>query len=52
MTAAGYTYPEWSVTLGWGLRMLSILSIPTYMFYMLCNTPGNIAEVEKKVLKI
>uniref|UniRef100_A0A914LLD4 Transporter n=2 Tax=Meloidogyne incognita group TaxID=654580 RepID=A0A914LLD4_MELIC len=35
-----YTYPWWSVSLGWLFRMLSCLSIPAYIIYMFITTPG------------
>ncbi|KAL7078128.1 hypothetical protein ACQ4LE_002793 [Meloidogyne hapla] len=35
-----YTYPWWSVSLGWLFRMLSCLSIPVYAIYMFITTPG------------
>ncbi|KAI6208107.1 Sodium-dependent serotonin transporter [Aphelenchoides besseyi] len=35
-----YTYPEWSVWLGWILRLLSCLSVPFYMIYLFLTTRG------------
>uniref|UniRef100_A0AC34FFM6 Uncharacterized protein n=1 Tax=Panagrolaimus sp. ES5 TaxID=591445 RepID=A0AC34FFM6_9BILA len=35
-----YTFPQWSVTLGWTFRMLSISCVPLYAAYMIITTPG------------
>lgn len=39
-----YKYPWWSVHVGWGLRMSSILCIPGYALYCLCRTPGTLKQ--------
>ncbi|XP_065202234.1 sodium-dependent serotonin transporter-like [Planococcus citri] len=40
MIAGEYTYPEWSINVGWVLTASSILCIPAYMIYLFCITPG------------
>lgn len=45
MEIPNYTYPAWSVPLGWVFRLLSCMSVPAYMLYMLCTTPGPILKV-------
>ncbi|KAI1702844.1 sodium:neurotransmitter symporter family domain-containing protein [Ditylenchus destructor] len=37
----GYTYPIWSVYLGWIFRLLSCLSVPVYIVYLFCITKGS-----------
>ncbi|KAI1704670.1 sodium:neurotransmitter symporter family domain-containing protein [Ditylenchus destructor] len=40
----GYTYPIWSVYLGWIFRLLSCLSIPAYIIYLFCTTKGSFVQ--------
>uniref|UniRef100_A0A0N4Z1W1 Transporter n=1 Tax=Parastrongyloides trichosuri TaxID=131310 RepID=A0A0N4Z1W1_PARTI len=44
MTDANYIYPQWSVYLGWSIRMLSVLAIPVYALILLLRTPGSFME--------
>uniref|UniRef100_A0A914XL90 Sodium-dependent serotonin transporter n=1 Tax=Plectus sambesii TaxID=2011161 RepID=A0A914XL90_9BILA len=44
MTLDGYTYPVWSVALGWFLRLTSIVCIPLYVCYKLWSLPGTMSE--------
>ncbi|EJD75432.1 sodium-dependent serotonin transporter [Loa loa] len=44
MTIGSYTYPQWTVYLGWFLRLTSILSIPIFAIYYLCTTKGTLKE--------
>uniref|UniRef100_A0A915PEK2 Transporter n=1 Tax=Setaria digitata TaxID=48799 RepID=A0A915PEK2_9BILA len=44
MIIGSYTYPEWSVYLGWFLRLTSVLSIPIFAIYYLCNAKGTLKE--------
>uniref|UniRef100_A0A915E3X0 Sodium-dependent serotonin transporter n=1 Tax=Ditylenchus dipsaci TaxID=166011 RepID=A0A915E3X0_9BILA len=44
LSVPNYTYPQWSVPLGWLFRMLSCLSIPTYAIYLLLTTSGTLKE--------
>ncbi|KAI1702841.1 sodium:neurotransmitter symporter family domain-containing protein [Ditylenchus destructor] len=37
----GYSYPIWSVYLGWIFRLLSCLSVPVYIVYLFCITKGS-----------
>ncbi|KAJ1349810.1 hypothetical protein KIN20_005463 [Parelaphostrongylus tenuis] len=39
-----YTFPKWSVGLGWFLRMLSITSVPLFAIYMLSFAKGTLPE--------
>lgn len=41
----GYTYPQWSVWLGWFIRMTSVSSIPIYIIYKFITTPGSFKQV-------
>ncbi|RCN52192.1 sodium-dependent serotonin transporter domain protein [Ancylostoma caninum] len=41
----GYTFPAWSVGLGWFLRLLSVLSVPLFAIYMLSFAKGTFTEV-------
>ena len=47
MQLPNYTYPGWSVAVGWVLRLLSCLSIPFYAMYLFCITPGSLLKVER-----
>ncbi|ETN86119.1 Sodium:neurotransmitter symporter family protein [Necator americanus] len=40
----GYTFPGWSVGLGWFLRLLSVLSVPLFAIYMLSFAKGTFTE--------
>lgn len=41
----GYTYPQWSVGVGWFIRMTSMICIPLYIIYLIATTPGTIKQV-------
>uniref|UniRef100_A0A0M3HV68 Aa_trans domain-containing protein n=1 Tax=Ascaris lumbricoides TaxID=6252 RepID=A0A0M3HV68_ASCLU len=45
MSIPSYTYPQWSVPLGWFLRLTSVLSVPIYAIYYLCNAKGTFVQV-------
>lgn len=45
MIAGEYTYPDWSINLGWVLTASSISCIPAYIIYLLCITPGPFLHV-------
>ncbi|VDM39508.1 unnamed protein product [Toxocara canis] len=45
MSIPSYTYPQWSVPLGWFLRFTSVLSVPLYAIYYLCNAKGTFTQV-------
>lgn len=45
MLGEEYTYPEWSIVVGWILTLSSILCIPLYIVYKLLITPGTIKQV-------
>uniref|UniRef100_A0AC34PVQ2 Sodium-dependent serotonin transporter n=1 Tax=Panagrolaimus sp. JU765 TaxID=591449 RepID=A0AC34PVQ2_9BILA len=40
----GYTYPKWSVYLGWFIRMTSVLSVPIYIVYKFIATSGSFKQ--------
>ena len=40
-----YTYPQWSVALGWFIRMTSVLSVPAYIVYLLLSSSGTLIQV-------
>ncbi|CAJ0596244.1 unnamed protein product [Cylicocyclus nassatus] len=44
MQLPGYTFPTWSVGLGWFLRLLSVLSVPLFAVYMLSFAKGSFTE--------
>uniref|UniRef100_A0A914RVS8 Amino acid transporter transmembrane domain-containing protein n=1 Tax=Parascaris equorum TaxID=6256 RepID=A0A914RVS8_PAREQ len=44
MSIPSYTYPQWSVPLGWLLRLTSVLSVPIYAIYYLCNAEGTFLQ--------
>ncbi|MFH4978103.1 hypothetical protein AB6A40_004812 [Gnathostoma spinigerum] len=52
MTVFGYSYPSWSVALGWLLRLTSVMSIPIYAVYILCRAKGTCKQRWKKVTRV
>ncbi|KAE9416554.1 hypothetical protein Angca_007502, partial [Angiostrongylus cantonensis] len=44
MKLLDYTFPKWSVGLGWFLRMLSVTSVPLFAIYMLSFAKGTFIE--------
>ncbi|CAG9529517.1 unnamed protein product [Cercopithifilaria johnstoni] len=44
MTIGSYTYPQWSVYIGWFLRLTSVLSIPIFAIYYFCIAKGTLKE--------
>ncbi|KAI6232975.1 Sodium-dependent serotonin transporter [Aphelenchoides fujianensis] len=46
-----YTYPGWSVWLGWVLRLTSCLSVPAYMLYLLATTRGTFLQRLRLMIK-
>ncbi|KHJ94373.1 Sodium:neurotransmitter symporter family protein [Oesophagostomum dentatum] len=50
MQLPGYTFPTWSVGLGWFLRLLSVLSVPLFALYMLSYAKGTLAETFTSIL--
>ncbi|KAG9485959.1 hypothetical protein GDO78_008841 [Eleutherodactylus coqui] len=40
-----YTYPTWSVVLGYCIGTSSFICVPVYMVYKLASTPGTLKEV-------
>lgn len=40
-----YSYPHWSVILGYCIGTSSVICIPTYITYRLVTTPGTLKEV-------
>lgn len=36
-----YVYPEWSIALGWGIAMVSLLAIPTFAMIALYKAKGD-----------
>lgn len=47
MLGEEYTYPEWSIPLGWALTLSSTLCIPIYIIYKVLITPGSVKHVRK-----
>lgn len=47
MLGEEYTYPEWSIALGWALTLSSTLCIPIYIIYKVLITPGGIKHVRR-----
>ncbi|PNF22061.1 Sodium-dependent serotonin transporter [Cryptotermes secundus] len=45
MLQGEYTYPAWTIMVGWALTASSLLCIPLYIVYKLIITPGNIIQV-------
>ncbi|VDN51400.1 unnamed protein product [Dracunculus medinensis] len=43
-----YVYPPWSVTVGWILRLTSILSVPIFAIYFMFWTKGNFLQRWKR----
>ncbi|CAI9575082.1 unnamed protein product [Staurois parvus] len=39
-----YTYPGWSVVLGYCIGTSSFICVPVYMVYRLASTPGSLKE--------
>jgi hypothetical protein len=48
MLQGEYTYPAWSIIVGWVLTASSLVCIPLYIVYKLIVTPGNIIQVYGK----
>jgi solute carrier family 6 serotonin transporter-like protein 4 len=46
MLQGEYTYPAWTIMVGWILTASSLLCIPLYIVYKLTVTPGSIAQVQ------
>ncbi|VBB35028.1 unnamed protein product, partial [Acanthocheilonema viteae] len=44
MVIGSYIYPQWSVYIGWFLRLTSVLSIPIYAIYYFCTAKGTLKE--------
>ncbi|XP_055694630.1 sodium-dependent serotonin transporter [Lutzomyia longipalpis] len=42
MLGTEYTYPDWSIAVGWALTASSVLCIPIYMIYKFLRTPGGL----------
>ena len=40
----GYQYPRWSIGVGWGLTLSSMLCIPAYGIYLILRTKGTLLE--------
>ncbi len=40
MTYGDYTYPEWSIGLGWALAMVSFILIPIWIIPGICKAKG------------
>ncbi len=40
-----YTYPAWSIQVGWVLTAIPLSCIPIYLIYKLSITPGTFTEV-------
>ncbi|KAK7603556.1 hypothetical protein V9T40_003555 [Parthenolecanium corni] len=51
MIAGEYTYPDWSINLGWVLTASSISCIPAYIIYLLCITPGPFLHRVRTIMK-
>lgn len=45
MLGTEYTYPEWSLQVGYILTASSIMCIPIYIIYKFAITPGNLLQV-------
>jgi len=45
MLQGEYSYPAWTIMVGWILTASSLLCIPLYIVYKLTVTPGNIVQV-------
>jgi solute carrier family 6 serotonin transporter-like protein 4 len=45
MLQGEYTYPAWTIMVGWMLTASSLICIPLYIVYKLIITPGNIMQV-------
>jgi hypothetical protein len=46
MLQGEYTYPAWTIMVGWILTASSLLCIPLYIVYKFTVTPGNIVQVQ------
>ncbi|VDK89419.1 unnamed protein product [Litomosoides sigmodontis] len=44
ITVGSYTYPQWSVYLGWFIRLTAVLSVPIFAIYYLCIAKGTLKE--------
>ncbi|GAB0098904.1 Transporter [Sergentomyia squamirostris] len=42
MLGTEYTYPDWTIAVGWALTASSVLCIPIYMIYKIIRTPGGL----------
>ncbi|XKL68555.1 hypothetical protein PGB90_004046 [Kerria lacca] len=51
MIAGDYTYPTWSINMGWALTASSILCIPAYIVYLFCITSGSFLQRINKIMK-
>lgn len=40
-----YKYPNWSVTLGWGITCSSMMCVPAYAIYLFLRTEGTFCQV-------
>ncbi|VDD90414.1 unnamed protein product [Enterobius vermicularis] len=45
LTDRDYVYPQWSVLIGWILRLTSICCVPTFAFYYFCAAKGSLRKV-------
>lgn len=45
MLGTEYSYPEWSIEIGYALTASSIMCIPLYICYKFIVTPGSIVQV-------
>ncbi|VDK41932.1 unnamed protein product [Anisakis simplex] len=51
MRVPSITYPEWSILLGWFLRLTSVMSVPIYAIYYICNTKGTFSQRWQKAIR-
>lgn len=45
MVLEGYTYPGWSIAVGWCITCSSLICIPIYIVYKFITTPGTFKQV-------
>ncbi|KAJ8312336.1 LOW QUALITY PROTEIN: hypothetical protein KUTeg_009709 [Tegillarca granosa] len=46
MALEGYTYPGWSLAVGWCITCSSLICIPIYIVYKFITTPGTFKQVD------
>lgn len=46
-----YSFPEWADGIGWILALVSMVQIPTWAFFVLCQKGFVSIHIDKKILE-